>query len=144
MKRMHSFHWLLIYELQSVVFIFLIFGDRGEAIQLDQATTSKCSNAFTSEYCISGLYPIYKCPGYWHYCSCLTNYYYFQIPKLKPHKPVPVTTYKEPDEQNIMAQIRERNRRKAEVSPMESLLSWSHYWCNSPYMCPFFIPSRSI
>ena len=38
-----------------------------------------------------------------------------QIPRLKKHQPVPSTTYQEPREQDVMAEIREKNRRKAEV-----------------------------
>ena len=44
-----------------------------------------------------------------------TSIVLFQIPKLKPYKPAPKTTYVEPTEQTVMSQIKEKNRRKAEV-----------------------------
>lgn len=42
------------------------------------------------------------------------------IPRLKPHRPVPKTTYVTPKESDVMAQIREENRRKAEERLMEA------------------------
>ena len=41
---------------------------------------------------------------------------HLQIPKLRPHQPVPETTYKEPKEQEFLSKVKETNRRKAEVS----------------------------
>ena len=44
------------------------------------------------------------------------NFLCFQIPKLSNHKPPPETLYREPSEFQKMDEIRQVNRRKAEVS----------------------------
>ena len=44
-----------------------------------------------------------------------TNTFLSQIPKLHKHRPTPKTTYKQPKEQQVMDEIRDLNRRRAEV-----------------------------
>ncbi|ELU14229.1 hypothetical protein CAPTEDRAFT_191698 [Capitella teleta] len=53
-----------------------------------------------------------------------------KIPKLKPFKPTPKTTYEKPEEENIMAAIREKNRRRAEEHLMEA--SRQRFACANP------------
>ena len=51
-------------------------------------------------------------------CTMLLYLFYAvfpQIPKLKPHREAPATTFKEPTEQEFLAKVKETNRRKAEV-----------------------------